>query len=269
MYIGGTPYTSNTVTWAGTNGKTKVTTNKGYDVEYTISPKRKEAAKKHTNGQLHDGTYFVNFFVTDVEEDIALAGTTAQSQYKMDFYAKNFVQPSFVITGVCLDQEDYGVLAEFIHQAQHKSLFDQSYASESYLTQLLVKGDVWPTGKSNPNDHNKRWQPIHVNKNGQQTTKGPHMPTIAKGHIASIPRIHEKFVYAPTFSFSFVVDQMIAGIYTEDVSIPWSQQSWSQIMGSQLGADKSPTDTSQAVQGSSLNLQPGDTVPGLGGRRII
>lgn len=236
MYTGGTAFSPTLANSSLTNWGGKVTVDQGYDVVNTLGQARKQKALKRTNGQLHDGKYFFNFFVTDVEIDIALGGSTAQSRYKQDFYPKNFVQPSFTITGVCLDQVEYGVLCEFIHQSQHKSLHHSGR-----LTQLLVKGDTWKFKKK-----------IHVNKNGQQTVKGPRRPVVAKGHIGSIARAHEKFVYSPVFTFSFVVDDMISGIYSEDTVTANELQTWSDIMQAQLGvAPVVTSDTKQVTTGTS------------------
>jgi hypothetical protein len=220
MYTGGTPYGpgSPTVAWKG-----QVPVDVGYDVTHPGSgwDQRKAQAMQAANGQLHDGTYYVPLLITDVRIDIALGGSTAQSQYKRDFYARSFTQPSFIIEGVSLDQKDYGVICEFVHQAQTKSLF--ASGGTPALTQLLIYGTKWPSNTG----------PIYTN-NGLQSVKGPGSPILAKGHISTMPRVHEQGVYAPTYSFAFTVETMMDGLYQDTVSSGSQLTTWAAIMAVQL-----------------------------------
>lgn len=177
----------------------------GYDVNAVkINQKRREAAEGAFNARLHDGTWYVDFYVTQIGIGISLAGSTAQSRFTRDFYPHNMVMPSFVVEGVCLNQEDYGVLVEFVHQAQQKGVYDGT------LLQLDVTGNGFKVA-----------HPI---------MRGSHKPIHAQGFVRNMPRKHERFVYAPTFNFSFIVSTMFEGIYQESTASNPEQESWAQIL---------------------------------------
>lgn len=213
-YTGGSPYSYNT----GATGNIPVygvplpnhagvsfRPDTGYDVKAVkINQTRRETAEGRFNGRLHDGTWYVDFFVTKISIDVGLAGSTGQSRFTRDFYPHNMVMPSFAVEGQCMDQNDYGTLVEFVHQAQQKGVYDGT------LLQLDVAGNGLSVRR-----------PI---------MKGSHKPIHAQGFIRNMPRKHERFVYAPTFNFSFVVSTMFEGIYKESTASSPEQESWAQIL---------------------------------------
>lgn len=213
-YIGGSPYTFNPSEGGGIpvygiplphHAGVAPRPDTGYDVKATqISQQRRENAEGAFNGRLHDGTWYVDFYITKINIGIALAGSTAQSRFTRDFYPHNMVMPSFNVEGQCLNQEDYGTLVEFVHQAQQKSVYDCT------LLQLDVTGIGFKVSR-----------PI---------MRGRHEPISAQGFINAMPRKHEKFVYAPKFNFSFVVSTMFKGIYEESTASDPEQESWAQIL---------------------------------------
>lgn len=210
----------------------------GYDVNInTIQGLRRAAALGRTNARLADGDFQYDIFVSGVNLDSAQSGSTAQSQLTRDWYAHNFVQPSFTVMGWSLDQRDYGTMVEFIHQAQFKAI-----NSNANLTQLSVAGrtgggsglvgdrgiDGGRTGGphtpavtiSNPNRLMK--DAIKADPPGgpagtyyNQTIRGSHKPIVAQGYIATMPRIHQQFQGAVQWEFQFVVAVMIRGLYDE------------------------------------------------------
>lgn len=177
----------------------------GYDTNAVkISKRRRDAAEGRFNARLHDGTWYVDFFVNKLGIDVGLAGSTAQSRFTRDFYPHNMVMPSFVVEGQCLDQNDYGTLVEFVHQAQQKGVYNSS------LLQLDVAGNGLKVSR-----------PI---------MRGRHKPVHAQGFIRNMKRKHERFVYAPKFTFSFIVSTMFSGIYQESTAPNLQQESWAQIL---------------------------------------
>jgi hypothetical protein len=191
--------------WAGVVPETK----QAYDIRATrISEGRRTAAFAQANGILCDGISKVLFFVSELTLNIGISGTTAQGRYTRDFYAHNIVLPSLKIKAQCLDQGDYGVVVEFIHQAQKKAVGNAA----NNTTQLEINGGG-----------------IQVHR---PIMKGPHKRTCAQGFIPRIERKYKQGEYAPTFSFNFTVAQSFEGIY-EDVAASVfenEQESWISIL---------------------------------------
>lgn len=187
----------------------------GYDVKATrLNARRRDTAIKKANAQLHDGEWYVNFFVDEISIDISLSGSTGQGQFTRDFYAHNMTMPSFLVKGQCLNQEDYGTLCEFIHQAQNKGVYN------STLTQLLVSGGgfkiVYPR------------------------MKGTHKGIIAQGYVDAMPRKHERFEYAPEFTMPFVVVDLLHGPYKDYTASNNTQEAWSKIISDMVGTAINP-----------------------------
>lgn len=197
--------------WAGVVPETE----QAYDIRATrISEAQRTAAFAQANGVLCDGTSGdkeaskVEFFVSELSLDIGINGTTSQGRYTRDFYAHNIVLPSLKVKAQCLDQGDYGVLVEFIHQAQKKAVGN----SANNTMQLEIKGGG-----------------LKVNR---AIMKGPHKRTCAQGFIPRIGRQYKQGKYAPIFSFNFTVAQSFSGIY-EDVAASVfenEQSSWVSIL---------------------------------------
>lgn len=191
--------------WAGVVPETE----QGYDIRATrISEARRQVAFNHANGILCDGISKVRFFVTELGLNVGINGTTSQGRYTRDFYAHNIVLPSLKVKAQCLDQGDYGVVVEFIHQAQKKAVGNAA----NNTTQLEVNGGG-----------------LRV-KNA--IMKGPHKRTCAQGFVPRIERKYKQGEFAPVFSFNFVIAQSFEGIY-EDVAASVfenEQASWVSIL---------------------------------------
>jgi hypothetical protein len=191
--------------WAGVVPETE----QAYDIRATrISEGRRIAAFSRANAVLCDGVSKVLFFVSEMSLDIGISGITSQGRYTRDFYAHNIVLPSLKVKAQCLDQGDYSVLAEFIHQAQKKAVGNAA----NNTTQLEINGGG-----------------VKVNR---PIMKGPHKRTCAQGFVPRIERKYKQGEYAPIFSFNFTVAQSFAGIY-EDVAASVfenEQESWISIL---------------------------------------
>ena len=184
-------------------------TQDAYDIRATrISDARRAAAFDRANAVFCDGESKVEFFVSEMTLDLGLSGNTSQGRDTRDFYAHNIILPSLKIKAQCLDQGDYGVLVEFIHQAQRRAVGNAA----NNTTQLEVKGGGF-----------KLNHPI---------MRGPHKRTCVQGFVPRIERRYKQGEYAPIFEFAFVVAQSFEGIY-EDVKASVyenEQASWISIL---------------------------------------
>jgi hypothetical protein len=213
--------------WAGVVPETE----QAYDIRASrISEGRRRAAFERANAVLCDGISKVEFFVMELTLDVGISGTTSQARYTRDFYAHNITLPSLKVKAQCLDQGDYGVLVEFVHQAQKKAVGNAA----NNRTQLEVKGGGVKTNR-----------PI---------MRGEHKRTCAQGFVPRIERRYKQGEYAPIFSFSFTIAQSFAGIY-EDISASVfenEQSSWVSI----LEGLTTPFQPSYRQQETATNSKP-------------
>ncbi len=184
-------------------------TQQAYDIRATrISDARRNAAFERANAVLCDGEHKVEFFVSEMILDLGLAGNTSQSRLTRDFYAYNIILPNLKIKGQCLDQGDYGVLVEFVHQAQVRAVKNAA----NNTTQLEVKGGGFATNHA--------------------IMRGPHKRTCVQGFVPRMPRKYKAGEYAPIFEFPFTVAQSFEGLYEDvEASVYENQQaSWVSIL---------------------------------------
>src|SRR5208282_3254216 len=135
----------------------------GYDiVAPQIVSERREAALARANGVLNNKQYRVRFFVTEFSIYLGLSGTTGQGRRVRDLYHHNVTMPAYKIKAICLNQNDYANIVEFIHETQQICI----YGGE--LTQFNLNAGGYP---ENP-----------------RTMKGPHKPVIAFGAVERIAR---------------------------------------------------------------------------------
>lgn len=213
--------------WDGSDSPSQpsINNNKGYDVTAVQFPEeRRSQAYQTANATLSDGTAYWPLFVNDVQIDIGLAGTTAQAQLTRDFYPHNMVMPSFTVQGQALDQRDYGDLCEFVHRAQLASV-----SGGLPLLQLWVNG-MGINGTHGASDNAVTVQSKAPNLASQdapnQKLRGFHKTLTCQGYINTMPRQHQKGVVSPTYSFTFVVAEMIKGPWTETLADAATQKSW-------------------------------------------
>jgi hypothetical protein len=206
------PYGVNPSSWAGVVPET----DQGYDIRAPhISEARRTAAFARANGILSDGISKVLFFVFETSLNMGISGTTSQGRYTRDFYAHNISLPALEVKAQCLDQRDYRILVEFVHQAQKKAVGNAA----NNITQLEING-----GGLN----------VHRPKEtlGDGIMKGLHKRICVHGFIPRIERKHKQGEYAPVFSFSFSIARSFQGIYEGlESSVYENQQaSWISIL---------------------------------------
>lgn len=231
-----TPYSTGLPTWDWdlVKGIPMAQYNDGYDSNATaLGADRRAAALNSANAILSDGDYQLSVFVTDTNIDTSLSGSTAQSSMTRDFYPHNFVQPSYQVSGISLDQKDYALLCEFIHNAQRKAVLN-GYRN---LTQLWVFGRDPSSSRSRGTDGTRTdGRQVILSDPGSlmpgrrkdpntravpdgayvsQTIRGAHQPILAKGYVDGMPRQHQTGVYAVPWQLNFVVAAVLKGIYTD------------------------------------------------------
>lgn len=204
----------------------------GYDsVAGRLSPQRREAVLPRANCIIYDKnthTYFP-LFVHSVNFDLALAGTTAQSQMTRDFYPHNMVMPDFSIVGQSYDQASYSMLCEFVHQAQQGSLRSNNLNHDAdpnkHVLQLYIAGGGIQGHRAGPTGVRITFgrgfapplaTPGTTEHHSNQTVRGSHQPIHCLGFVKSIPRKHAKAEYAPIWTLGFEVVNMASGPYIEN-----------------------------------------------------
>jgi hypothetical protein len=205
---------------------------KGYDIAATrLSTARRSAALNSTNAILSspiDGGFQMSLFVTATNIDSALAGTTAQARLTRDFYAHNFIQPTIQCMGLSMGQEDFGLLCEFVHAAQHYAMNN----GQGGLVQLFVAGRNNPApygtvfdrgfNRNRPSNRGNRKVSVSGSSSGanngtwwNQNLHGTHNSILAQGYINSMPRQHQQFEYVVEWELDFTVSVILDGIYND------------------------------------------------------
>lgn len=241
----------------------------GYDVRAAQNhPNIREAAYSRANGHLayvnsNNDIEWWPLFINDISQDLSISGQTAQSRLTRDFYARSFVQPSFVVEGQSLDQLDYGYLTEYVHHVQYDAMSNTG----SPLVQLWVAGRGIQSTQSSNRGVSLNSKTISPNQQfwPNQSLRGPHSEYLCQGYINAIVRKHSKGVYAPTYTFNFVVSALIKGPYSEDVIQITQQQSWVDVLNgtSNLTTSQSLLKENNSVlqyaQNNSVNVLSGNT----------
>jgi len=191
---------------------------KGYDIAAVrLSEKRREAALGHANAILSSSNgNRVRFFASEFVVAIGLAGATAQARRIRDFYPHNITMPTYQVTGQTLDQEDYGLLCEFVHQSHQDALYN---ARPIQFDLLEGRSFGIPKGGNLESE-----RPI---------MRGTHKPFSAAVFIEQMPREHKQFVYAPIFSFTMAVVQSYYGIFEGVTAEPDNQTTFFEYLKEQ------------------------------------
>jgi hypothetical protein len=194
--------------WNGDSNLAPIHT--GYDQHIALRTGR-EGTYGQANGTLNNNTNTWPLFVTAVDIDFEVSGSTAQSRLTRDFYPHNFVQPVFQISGQSIDNVDYAQMCEFIRESQYDLV---SNFQLNKLMQIYIKQRGIPGGRTTG--------PV-VSFGGKTETnqimRGSHKPILAQGVILSIPRQHQTGVWAPEWTFGFQVYSMMEGPFVEGPTI--------------------------------------------------
>lgn len=190
---------------AHTAAKFRVPSNRGYYVNRpNVTP-----AKKNWNGVLivrnpKEQRTYVYLWITEIEASFSIGGSFGQSARTRTWYPRNFIGPTFRVTGQFANQASYQRLAEVVRQGHHYALGDPSY-----LTRLIIPKQGINTGGG---------------------TKGAYTDYNLLGYIGSIQRKTERFVFAPPFTFEMFVVSAAKGIVKIDRESAKKMQDWTGII---------------------------------------
>lgn len=189
---------------------------RGYDVKTT----KRQAHEGGSNAFLMDEADNTHVLLTliAIETTLSLAGSRAQSPLQVDFYPRNFQQPSFTLGVQARSQYEVGRVAEFVHKAQRNAV------SQGSLMRLIV-----PTGGLN------NVAASSVNNSGGM--KGVRQGLSMSGYVARMPRGHKKHDPAPQYTMDFVVAQMHAGIFEDQPYKVYKLAKWSEIVDTVLAGN--------------------------------
>jgi hypothetical protein len=179
---------------------------RGYDVQ---TARREEPIG--ANGFLTFRGVEKKLWVYEVQSGFSMSGSTGQSYRTRSFFAHNMVQPAFTIACQCPNQDIYGDTVEFLRWTQ--TSFDSSLRLE--VVPRFVKDLPAHKGQAN------------------RRLRGPHRAIIAEGYVKSVPREHERHVYAPELSFAFIVERMLAGLGSENPVQIRQLKNWNDIIHDQ------------------------------------
>lgn len=154
---------------------------RGYAIKRpNLSPDRAGQPQKDANAYFENGNgERVFMWVSDVEAQFAMTGSTAQSRAYRRFYPHNFAQPTCTISGQCPNQYEMGRLAEFIRDSQLLQLEDNP----------LLKFRLFTQGKDTA-------RPLQ---------KGKHRRISISGYVLNVPRTAERWVNAPEYRLEFAI----------------------------------------------------------------
>jgi len=191
--------------YKGTNGEIE----RGYGVKIA----RTTPETNQRNGLLinQNGDH-ISLWIVDVAADFELAGTSAQSARKRDFYARNFVQPRLRVQGISGDSAQYQKLAEFIRDAQMKAILYGDHQNVKNPTmELTVFGGGW-------SDSNLR------------NTKGRTRTIKVQGYIESIERGAKRFEFSPEWTFDFVISKAVSWLVNDETVNARKLKAWNEFI---------------------------------------
>jgi hypothetical protein len=196
---------------------------KGYGVKTPSQyPKLTNARLVNQLGQSLD------FYVTDMEIGLEMAGSTAQSESVKQFFPSNFVQPSMTITGIAPNSFQYNRFANFVRMSHH-------WASRGNQKERLVRFQLSNgEGRAFPYDGKRPGGP----RDGRQVTKGIHKAWDVAGQIQGAQAGGRKENHAPEFQFTFMIFEVKSGPWTDQSAELETVASWMAIFKSLSKKDK-------------------------------
>jgi hypothetical protein len=167
----------------------KIPVNRGYMQDFP-NARRARATEGNQTGYLEDPDgNVVHLWITEIQASFSQGGQFAQSARKRDWHGRNFVQPSFTITGQTASQQESARLAEFIRKCQQKSLRWESLDKMRNATKLVIRSG---------GDHHKKREPY-----------------VLYGHILKADRAARRWENAPDFQFDFLISYSYQGLFKQ------------------------------------------------------
>jgi hypothetical protein len=221
--------------WDGKNAAAQPGTafDRGYDVKTTAAQAIDGGANTYLMDEA-DNTH-VLLTLTAIEATLSLDGSRGQSPLQVDFYPRNFRQPSFTLVARARSQEEVGRVSEFIHKAQRNSV------SQGSLMRIIIpSGGLKGTAASSIN--------------GSDGMRGIRQGISMSGYVATMPRSHKRHDPAPEFTIEFVVAKMHVGIFEDQPYKAYKLAKWSEIVESQLEGNfiKPPMTIDQENQAEAI-----------------
>lgn len=151
----------------------------------------------------------IDFYIEEIEANFEMAGTTAQSHTKRQFFPHNMVQPSVTIRGRAPNSYQYNRLSSFVRVAQYQSLNTRQLRASGVPLRNLdnKRGDIIvPTVRL-----------LIRNGSGQsaldgsgfpyrgRSVKGRHQSWVLEGYVKLMPAGARRHDPAPGFEFQFMI----------------------------------------------------------------
>jgi hypothetical protein len=133
-------------------------------------------------------------WVNDISSDFSMVGSTGQSKKRRTFFPHNFAQPSVNISGQTPNQYQYNRLAEFVRKSQTDVILHD---------QRVLKFRCIATPENTI-------RPI---------VKGGFQSIALDGYVKAMPRLAERWVNAPPYSFDFIVTYAIKLLELDDTPV--------------------------------------------------
>lgn len=151
----------------------------------------------------------IDFYIEEIETGFEMAGTTAQSHRKRQFFPHNMVQPAITIRGRANNSFQYNRLASFVRVSQYQSLDTQQLRKEGVPLRTLdtkVGTQIVPTLRLIIRNGSGR----NALKGGRypfggKNVKGRHQGWILEGYVRNIAAGAKRHDPAPAFEFQFMV----------------------------------------------------------------
>jgi hypothetical protein len=234
-----------TTDWDGKNTAAEPGTryDRGYDVRTTVG----QTTQSGVNAYLMDEADHTHVLLTlvAIETSLSLAGSRGQGPLQVDFYPRNFQQPSFTLVIQARSQEEIGRVAEFVHKAQRNAV-----SQGSLMRVIIPGGGLKGTAASSVND--------------EDGMRGTRRGISMSGYVADMPRSHKRHDPAPQYPIEFVVAKMHVGIFEDQPYKVYKLAKWSEIVESQLEGNfiKPPMTIEQENQAEAVH-EAEDTVKSL------
>lgn len=207
---------------------------------------------KHANGFMTNQIgEEVDFYIEEMSVDFAMGGKSAQSRRVREFFPRNFVQPSLMITGTAPSSYEFNRLAAFVRGTHLYAVSGR---------ELRAAGVAYRTVKDKTGITPLNTVRLHIESGGRNTRrnhKGRHRPWIVEGYVKNMQAGAEKENHAPQFSFEFVVANTISGAIYKDSAVqarrilPWMD----------IFVGRSRHAFIEAPSPKAPDFQPGDSGP--------
>jgi hypothetical protein len=139
----------------------------------------------------------IYMWLNEITSNFSMAGSTAQSKRKREFYAHNFVQPAIGLAGQTPNTYQFNRLSEFIRESHLDAMND---GDKLLLLRVIARGEDFPEG-------------------ARANIRGKRQHIAVDGYINTADRGAERFVNAPDFNLEFTVSRVhkLLGIQDDPV----------------------------------------------------